>query len=724
MAKPAPNSLPQSPNSAGDAPTQALGGEPTLPLAAGMTPGAPQFPPPRPATYLGPYELIEILGRGGMGTVWKARHTKLDKLVALKLLPPQLMTDADAVARFEREMRAVGKAEHPHIVRAMDAGDANGIHYLVMEYIEGIDLAGLVKQRGPRSVAEACQMIRHAALGLAHAHDHGLVHRDIKPSNLLLSKKGLVKILDLGLARLQSEKATGDASLTIQGEVMGTPDYMAPEQWQSAHTVGPAADIYALGCTLHFLLTGRPPFSGEQHSSFGQKMTAHLLRPPPALPDVPPELETLYQKLMTKEPAARPQSAKELADELRAMIRGWTKSPAPAEAIPWSPLGSSTTKTKTTRRLSVTTGWWIAAACTTVLIAIGAPTLWYSLTSKPRTGRTDSSDATIKSDRSPIATGSTATPQPPLANAPFSAEDARRFQQQWAQHLNLPIEYTNSLGMTFRVIPPGEYDRGTPPEQIDSLLQTLYKWQTKKKIAPNPRASNERGIRSQAPQHRVRIAQPFYLAECEVTQSQFDQVMERNRSYFGPKGGGRGQVGDSVRPQLPAESMTFDEAISFCQKLGQRENLNTDSTAAYRLPTDAEWEYACRAGTATPFWFGYPGQDSYMSQYLRCDNDSPQRVGRHKPNPFGLHDMHGNVWEICQDYFADDDFSHYASQTAESPTGPETGMEHVARGGSFSVFGVLCRSSSRTSFNRPSPYFGFRPALSVEAVQTLIKAKQ
>src|SRR5262245_13664627 len=184
----------------GDAPTQGSAAlEPTLPLPPGA--GPDMWPPGRaaPVTYIGPYELIELLGKGGMGTVWKARHTKLDKLVALKLLPPHLMTDPEAVSRFEREMKAVGKLEHPHIVRAMDAGQADGIHYLVMEYIEGTDLSRLVKTRGPRSVADACQMVRHAALGLAHAHEHGLVHRDIKPSNLLLSKKGLVKILDLGL---------------------------------------------------------------------------------------------------------------------------------------------------------------------------------------------------------------------------------------------------------------------------------------------------------------------------------------------------------------------------------------------------------------------------------------------------------------------------------------------------------------------------------------------
>ena len=126
-------------------------------------------------------------------------------------------------------------------------------------------------------------MVRHAALGLAHAHEHGLVHRDIKPSNLLLSKKGLVKILDLGLARLASEKPADEVSLTVHGETMGTPDYMAPEQWNSAHTAGPAADLYALGCTLFHLLTGKPPFAGDAQTSFTSKMKAHVLTPPPSL---------------------------------------------------------------------------------------------------------------------------------------------------------------------------------------------------------------------------------------------------------------------------------------------------------------------------------------------------------------------------------------------------------------------------------------------------------
>jgi serine/threonine protein kinase len=695
-----------------DAPTEARGGaDATLPLQPGMTPGSPLAAAGGPATRLGPYELIEMVGRGGMGTVWKARHTKLDKLVALKLLPPHLMSDADAVSRFEREMKAVGKLEHTHIVRAMDAGEADGIHYLVMEYIEGVDLSRLIKHRGPRKLAEACQMIRHASLGLAHAHEHGLVHRDIKPSNLLLSKKGQVKILDLGLARLQSEKTADEASLTVQGEVMGTPDYMAPEQWQSAHSVGPAADLYALGCTLHFLLTGQAPFAAADQSSYTHKMTAHVLQPPPALPDVPPEVEELYQKLMAKEPQQRPASAREVADELRSMIRSWTNSPAPTETIPWVPVVDSTKRMKT-RRPPLGKQWWMAGIGAIALVAFSGTAIWLvsrwlASRSQPRHGAEIASQSEL--DKSGIASSA-----PPWAVSPFDAERARGFQDSWARYLGVPVEYMNSLGMQFRLIPPGEYDRGTRPERVEPLLKILRSWQDEIKLAQNWRTINEQSIGSEAPLHRVRITRPFYLAACEVTQARFQQVMKYNRSYFGPTGAGKDQVGDRARSELPVENVTFGEAIEFCQKLGAQEGLSAASVG-YRLPTDAEWEYACRAGTTTPFWFGYPWDN--LKLMARIDESTPIRIARFKANPFGLYDTHGNVWELCEDYFSEKDFARFEGDIAQSPTGPAGGGWHVARGGCYAVNGVMCRSASRAPAQRPSQFFGFRPTLSVEAVR-------
>src|SRR5262249_32836498 len=207
------------------------------------------------------YEVLQLLGQGGMGAVYKARHKVMDRVVALKVINATLLGSNSSVERFHREVKAAAKLHHPNIVTAHDAGQAGNTHFLVMEFVEGTDLGKYVAQKGPLPVAHACHFIRQAALGLQHAHEHGMVHRDIKPSNLMLTAKGVVKVMDFGLARLTQEGA-GSAGLTGENVVMGTADYIAPEQAQDAHKADIRADIYSLGCALYHLLAGRPPFGG------------------------------------------------------------------------------------------------------------------------------------------------------------------------------------------------------------------------------------------------------------------------------------------------------------------------------------------------------------------------------------------------------------------------------------------------------------------------------
>ncbi len=280
---------------------------------------------------LGPYLLLERLGEGGMGAVFKARHQIMDRIVALKLIRKDRLADPEAVRRFHREIRAAAQLTHPNIVTAHDADQAGDTHFLVMEYVEGTDLRKLVKQRGPLPVAEACEYVRQAALGLQHAHERGLVHRDIKPANLLLTAQNpTVKILDMGLARLHQagEQTAGD--LTKEGAVMGTPDYMAPEQARESHTVDIRADLYSLGCTLFYLLTGQPPFPG---GTLGQKICKHQLEPPPALeerrPGLPPALGALLRRLLAKKPEERYQTPAEVVLALEPFC--WA---TPPRAIP------------------------------------------------------------------------------------------------------------------------------------------------------------------------------------------------------------------------------------------------------------------------------------------------------------------------------------------------------------------------------------------------------
>jgi len=262
------------------------------------------------------YELLERLGQGGMGTVYKARHTKLNRLVAVKVIRADLLAEDGAVARFEREMTAVGCLQHPNIVQATDAREQEGLHFLVMEYVEGVNVAVLL-QEGSLTVAGACDIARQTALALQHAHEHGLVHRDVKPSNLMRTPDGMVKLLDLGLARLY-DPAGGHEQLTAIGQVMGTLDYIAPEQIDDATHVDVRADIYSLGCTLFHMLTGQVPFPQGGNA---KKLTAHLYQPPPSVSrlrgDVPQEVIAMVAQMMAKKPEDRPALPIEIAERLR-----------------------------------------------------------------------------------------------------------------------------------------------------------------------------------------------------------------------------------------------------------------------------------------------------------------------------------------------------------------------------------------------------------------------
>jgi WD40 repeat protein/serine/threonine protein kinase len=288
-------------------------------------------------TALGPYCILEELGHGGMGTVYKAQHTLLKRVVALKVLAADRTNDAAAVARFRREMEAVGQLQHPNIIEARDAGEVDGTHFLVMEYVEGPNLSQVVKRHGPLPVADACEIIRQAAAGLQHAHEHGLVHRDIKPSNLLLTPQGQVKVLDLGLALLLGELRVGE-ELTRPGQVMGTVEYMAPEQALDTHAVDIRADIYSLGCTLYFLLTGQPPFGSRKYKNSFQTMLAHAQEPVPPLragrPEAPPALVAVLDRLLAKRPAERFQTPAEVVKALESFCVGSGLCQPQSPAVP------------------------------------------------------------------------------------------------------------------------------------------------------------------------------------------------------------------------------------------------------------------------------------------------------------------------------------------------------------------------------------------------------
>jgi eukaryotic-like serine/threonine-protein kinase len=321
----------------------------------------------------GPYVLLDHLAQGGMGQVYRARHKALARTVALKVIRRDVLSNNVAVARFEREAQAAAQLRHPNVVRSYDAGQAEGTYYLAMEFLEGLDFLTLVQRQGPLSVPQACDFIRQAACGLQHAHELGFVHRDIKPANLIITRQnsgvmqrpgsgqlsrpgvgqspwGVVKILDFGLARLQSPDSNGGSgALTQVGSLMGTPDFLAPEQAFDSHAIDIRADLYSLGCTFYFLLSGRVPFPG---GALTEKLIRQRKEEPTAVDmarreqlrqyghfnnldtagEVPGPIADIVRKLMAKAPADRFQTPAELVEALESLPRVGGRSAHVAKA--------------------------------------------------------------------------------------------------------------------------------------------------------------------------------------------------------------------------------------------------------------------------------------------------------------------------------------------------------------------------------------------------------
>ncbi len=456
------------------------------------------------------YRVLGELGRGGMGSVFKAEHLLMERTVALKVIQPHLIQRPDAVERFRREVKAAARLEHPNIVRAYDAEQAGNSHFLVMEFIEGDSLAEVVENRGPLPVTDACRYIRQAAKGLQHAFEQGMVHRDVKPANLMLTRDGQVKILDFGLARFASESGpaasfrfsgtqepAADGTLTSAGAFMGTPDYAAPEQATNAHAADTRADVYSLGCALYHLLAGRPPFGG---GSLAQKMAYHLHSKPTPLaqlrPDVPAELATVLDRMMAKKPSERYQTPAEVVRAL-APFAGVVPTVAGPTVVPgtgpdWSrltdgppptkPQRPTNSKAAARRRRRVMTGILAMA----VSLLVGAATLGvvvYRI-------KTDKGEVGVNGRKEqPARDGKSAksSPKPEPPPPPKPATDPDRRAAEWA--LSLGGKVSIGVGGEEREVKVTK-DLPTSDFQLTVLNLGL-------KQAKIPRPDSARGLRQQ-----------------------------------------------------------------------------------------------------------------------------------------------------------------------------------------------------------------------------------
>jgi serine/threonine protein kinase/formylglycine-generating enzyme required for sulfatase activity len=650
---------------------------------------------------LGHYEILEILGRGAFGTVFRAFDDKLQRVVAIKVMAIELAATSPARKRFLREAQASAAIRHENVVRVYGV-EESPIPYLVMEYIPGQTLQQRLDQAGPLAIPDVLRLGRQIAEGLAAAHAQDLIHRDIKPGNILLEKGDLerVKITDFGLAR-----AADDASQTQSGMIAGTPMYMAPEQ-ASGHKLDQRADLFSFGSVLYQMLSGRPPFRAATMLAVLKRVVDDSPRPiDEIIPETPAWLCAVVSKLHAKNPDERYQSAREIADvlghcEAQLKTYGGIKDFSVIPRQRAIPQRSSAWK------------WIVAALALLVvlpLLALGLVVFTYlatASTANPNIGLNSVPTTIISGSPAGVAqTGWHDWPAdaPKPAIAPFDATQAKQHQEEWAAYLKLPVEYTNTIGMKFVLIPPGEFTMGSSPQEIEAASIIA---------GADPRWNAH--IRSEGPQRRVSVTAPFYLGVHEVTQSQFASVMKENPSLFSTIGPHTANDLGIDTGDFPVEALTWHDATSFCRTLQENERLSP--LPAYSLPTETQWEFACRAGTTTQFWPGDKDEDLLQIAWFNANGDSrPHAVAGFHANPFGLFDMHGNVWEWIADEWV---------PPADSPASIPAG-QRVLRGGDWSAQPNSCRSSHRHADLPTARYgsIGFRAVLTVDAVQQTLASK-
>jgi formylglycine-generating enzyme required for sulfatase activity/serine/threonine protein kinase len=670
---------------------------------------------------LGHYEIEAILGRGAFGIVAKAFDEKLHRVVAIKLMNPELAATSPPRQRFLREARTAAAVTHENIV-AIHAVEEEPIPYLVMEYISGQTLQQRMDARGPLETQEILRIGQQVASGLAAAHAAKLIHRDIKPSNILLTDgpHERAKISDFGLAR-----AVDDASMTSSGMIAGTPMYMAPEQARG-ETLDHRADLFSLGSVLYQTASGRPPFRAANTVAVLKRVCEDTPRPlDDVIPGIPGWLETIIFKLLEKDRDARYQTAQEVAD-LLARCQGELQHQGRVTCVPGRPTAETqvlpTTKVVRNAPARRPLGWLVGG-----ILALAAVVGFVLING----GKKNSEVSTVQP---PVENGTAATPKTPAetpavgwhgwpgdspkpAIAPFDAAQARKHQEVWAKYLQIDVEYTNSLGMKFVLIPPGEFVMGSTEDEIAAALQHIQLNDKRRRDC----------IQSEAPQHRVILTQPIYVGVNEVTQAEFKRVMGSNPSSLATNNG---------RENHPVDTVSWNDAAEFCVRLSLQEKLKPSYSwsgasitplegAGYRLLSEAEWEFACRAGTKSKYWIGDQDQDLIKAGWFGENSGfRTHPVGELRANPFGIYDVHGNVWEWVEDRW---DSSFYGRFEKEPAVNPKCGFTkdplHALRGGNYSGPAFFCRSSDRLAFepSTRAAFIGFRVSLSVDAVRQAMK---
>jgi formylglycine-generating enzyme required for sulfatase activity len=701
---------------------------------------------------IGHYEVLEVLGRGGFGVVFRAFDEKLHRMVAIKVLGPELADNATARKRFLREARAAAAICNEHVVNVF-AVDEQPVPHLVMEYVCGQTLQDKLDRGGPAGLKEVLRIGQQLADGLAAAHAIGLIHRDIKPANILL-ENGVerVKISDFGLAR-----AADDGTITQSGVISGTPMYMAPEQAQD-EPIDHRADLFSLGSVLYTMCTGQPPFRAANTIAVLKRVCEATPRPIREInPEIPAWLCDIISRLHEKKPDDRFASAREVADLLARCLAEFQQHGnvrSKVSALPSRARAASAAQPAAPRRRR----WAVAAAAVAALALVGlglseatgvtdmrgtvirlfSPdgTLVVEV-DDPQIGVTiDGGDVVItgagvkeirlKPGEHKIQTSKDGKPlrqelisiskngrqvlrvsregelAPAPAVAPFDANQAKAHQQTWAGYLRTDVVTTNSLGMKLVLIPPGKFVMGAE--------KTEPGWQER-----------------EGPKHEVEISKPFAIGAYEVTVGQFRAFVKATKYVTETEQNGGALQWDAAErvhkrdPAIlwnkpgyeqtddhPVVCVTWNDAQAFCKWLSDKEGV------AYTLPTEAQWEYACRAGTTTARYFG--DAEDELDAHAWTGTNAEQKahpVGQKQANPWGLYDLYGNAWEYTADCFST---GYYAVSPKVDPPGADNGP-HAMRGGSRIDWPALYRSAAREYLGHDwsNNVVGFRVIAAVRA---------
>ena len=566
-----------------------------------------------------------VIGKGGMGAVYRGRQESLDRTVAIKILPSEVAGDGGLSKRFRREAIAMGRLQHPNIVAIYDSGEVGGFYYLLMEYVHGTNVRELIKL-GELDPESSTRIVTKICEALEHAHRSGYVHRDIKPENILVTDSGEVRVADFGLAKLvgleRQAEEFAQSNLTREGMMVGTPNYLAPEHVKQGRVADPRNDIFSLGVMFYEMLTGDLP-------------KGHF--PPPSKSrSVDVRLDSIVLKAMSLEPEQRYQTISNMSDDLILV-----------------------TSSKAKRGMSSALG--IIGIGLAALLIIAVFVEWSSKT-PTISPKPSGSDVVVWEGWN--------ADLPDPAIAPFDRAAAIAYQKAWAEHYGVPVDYQNSVGIRFSMVPAGEFLMGTDIAELRDLAQSdgvEGDWYAKELEMENP-------------QIKVIITKPFAISSREITVDQYSRFV----SATGHAGGG--ELGSKIRKgqeviDLPVGDVSWHDAVAYCDWLSNKEGKT------YQLPTEAMWEFACRAGSATSFCFG--DDASGLSEYGWVLQDQCMPVGQKRANNFGIYDMHGNVGEWCLDAL-----QYYSGNIRVDPY-KSAGAKRMIRGGHFSEIPSMARSADR-----------------------------